>query len=73
MSSRPTAYAILGYNKDADVYIRLTYWHGDVEIAKSIAKYLATLSLKRTDGEPFDWIEVGEEYSSIRYCAYPCI
>lgn len=73
MSSRPTAYAIFGYDKDADNYIQLAYWYGDIKTAKSIAKYLATLSLKRTNGEPFDWIEVGEEYSGVRYCAYPCI
>lgn len=73
MSSRPTAYVILGYDKDADVYVRLAYWYGDVEIAKSVAKHLATLSLNRTNGEPFDWIEVGEEYSGVRHCAYSCI
>lgn len=39
---------------------------------KSIAKYLSTLSLKRANGEPFDWIEVEEEYSGARYGAYPC-
>lgn len=72
MLSRFTAYAILGYDKDADVYIQLAYLHGDIENAKSIAKYLSTLSLKRANGEPFDWIEVVEEYSGVRYGVYPC-
>lgn len=82
MSSRPTAYAILGYDKDTDSYTRLAYWYGDVEIAKSVAKYLTTLSLNKTNGElfdlievrkPFDWVEVGEEYSGVKHCVYPCV
>lgn len=73
MSSGLTAYVILGYDKDADVYIRLAYWYSDIEIAKNIAKYLSTLSLRRANGEPFDWIEVEEEYSGIRHCIYQCI
>lgn len=73
MSSRPTAYVILGYDKDADVYVRLAYWYGDVGTAKSVAAHLATLSLKRNNGEPFDWIEVGEEYSGVRHYVVPCV
>lgn len=73
MPSIFTAYAILGYDKDADIYIQLAYLHGDIENAKSIAKYLANLSLKRINGEPFDWIEVVEEYSGIRCGVYSCI
>ena len=73
MPSRPTAYVILGYDKDADIYVRLAYWYGDVDIAKSVAEHLATLSLRRKTGEPFDWIEAGEEYSGIRHCVCPCV
>lgn len=40
---------------------------------KNVAKYLATLSLNKTNWELFDWIEVGEEYSGIKYCVYSCV
>ena len=73
MPSRPTAYVILGYNRDADVYDVLAYWHSDLVSARKIANYMSTMELKSEyDGTPYDWIEVGEDYSGVRYYATPC-
>ena len=73
MSSRPTAYVILGYNRDSDVYDVLAYWHSDLETARKVANYMSTMELKsKYDGTPYDWIEVGEDYSGVRYYAIPC-
>lgn len=73
MSSRPTAYVILGYNRDSDVYDVLVCWHSDLETARKVANYMSTIGLKsKYDGTPYDWIEVGEDYSGARYYAIPC-
>ena len=28
--------------------------------------------VSKYNGTPYDWIEVGEDYSGARYCAIPC-
>lgn len=63
---KTTAYEILGYDKDAGVYICLAHWYGDINSANQVANYIGTLSLGKETGKPFDWIEVIEEYSGDR-------
>ena len=47
MSSRPTAYAIYGYDKDNDVYDRLMLLNADISILRDIANQLSVLCLRR--------------------------
>jgi hypothetical protein len=72
--TRPRHYRILGYDKDADVYVRLINVHMPLDIAISVADHVASLGPKRESNcEPFDWLEVVEELKDIRYHVAPCI
>ena len=74
MSSRPTAYAIYGYDKDNDVYDRLMLLNVDISILRDIANQLSVLYLRRqTSNEPYDWLEVVHEDSGARLYVVPCI
>ena len=74
MSSRPTAYAIYGYDKDNDVYDRLILLNTDSSILRDIANQLSVLCLRRqANNEPYDWLEVVHEDSGTRLYAVPCI
>ena len=74
MSSRPTAYAIYGYDKDNDVYDRLMLLNADISILRDIANQLSILYLRRqTNSEPYDWLEVVHEDSGARLYVVPCI
>ena len=74
MSSRPTAYAIYGYDKDNDAYDRLILLNADISILCDIANQLSVLHLRRqTNNEPYDWLEVVHEDSGTRLYVVPCI
>ena len=74
MSSRPTAYAIYGYDKDNDVYDRLILLNADISILRDIANQLSVLHLRRqTNNEPYDWLEVVHEDSGARLYVVPCV
>lgn len=74
MSSRPTAYAIYGYDKDNDAYDRLILLNADISILCGIANQLSVLCLRRqANNEPYDWLEVVEEDSGIMLYVAPCI
>lgn len=67
-------YNIVGYDKDADVYVRLINVHMPLNFAVSIADHVASLSPKReSNGEPFDWLEVITELEGIRHHVAPCV
>lgn len=71
---KPKHYRIIGYDKDADVYIRLVNVHMPLDVAISVADHIASLGPKReSNGEPFDWIEVVSELGDIRHHVAPCI
>ena len=74
MSSRPTAYAIYGYDKDNDAYDRLILLNADISILCDIANQLSVLHLRRqTNNESYDWLEVVHEDSGARLYVVPCI
>lgn len=67
-------YAILGYDKDADTYVRLANVFDGLNTATKIANSMATMYLRRkSNNEPYDWIEVVEEYKDIRHHVVQCI
>ena len=74
MSSRPTAHAIYGYDKDSDIYDRLILLNADISILRDIANQLSVLRLRRqANNEPYDWLEVVHEDSGARLYVVPCI
>ena len=74
MSSRPTTYAIYGYDKDSDIYDRLILRNADISILRNIANQLSSLHLRRQiNNEPYDWLEVIHEDSGARLYVAPCI
>ena len=60
-------YAIVGYDKDADVYVRLAVVYDNLLTAISVADHMAKLGLKRRNGDPFDWLEVINEHEDLLY------
>ena len=73
-STKKKHYRIVGYDKDADVYVRLVNVHMPLNIAISIADHMASLSPKReSNGEPFDWLEVVTELEGICHHVAPCV
>ena len=71
--SKPKHYRILGYDKDADAYVRLINVHMPLDVAISIANHVATLDPKRvSNGEPFDWLEVVTEHEGARHYVVQC-
>lgn len=74
MAGETTVYTILGYDKDADVYVRLANVYDGLNTATKIANSMAIMNLRRkSNNEPYDWIEVVEEYKDIRHHVVPCI
>ncbi len=70
---KPKHYQILGYDKDADVYVRLINVHMPLDIAISIANHVASLVPKRqSNGQPFDWLEVVTELEDVRHHVVQC-
>lgn len=65
-------YTILGYDKDADVYVRLATIYDGLPVAISVADHMATLALKRMNGDNFDWIEVVAPHKDIRHHVAQC-
>lgn len=73
-STKKKHYRIVGYDKDADVYVRLVNVHMSLDAAVSIADHVASLSPKReSNGEPFDWLEVVTELEGICHHVAPCV
>lgn len=67
-------YVIVGYDKDADVYVRLATIHDGLTTATKIATCMATMGLKRkSNAELFDWIEVLGEFENVRHIVIPCV
>ena len=63
-------YTIVAYDKDGDVYVRLATVYRDYNVATLAADFMATLGLKRLNGEPYDWIEVVDPHDdSVHYYA----
>lgn len=74
MAGETTIYTIVGYDKDADVYVRLANVYDGLNTATKIANCMSTMNLRRkSNNEPYDWIEVVEEYKDIRHHVAPCI
>lgn len=65
-------YTIVGYDKDADVYVQLAVIHCDLSVAISVADHMATLGLRRKDGDCYDWIEVITPHKDIRHHVVQC-
>ena len=66
-------YTIVGYDKDSDVYVRLATVYMELQPAIQISDYISTLNMRRkTNDEPFDWIEVITEYQDICHHVSPC-
>lgn len=65
-------YIIVGYDKDADVYVRLATVYSGLLVANSIADHIATLGLRRRDGDCYDWIEVIAPHEDTRYHVAQC-
>lgn len=73
MAGETTVYTILGYEKDGDVYVRLANVYHGLEVAIRIADYMSAMNIRRkSNNEPFDWIEVVEEYKDIRHYVVQC-
>lgn len=71
--NKPKHYRIIGYDKDADVYVRLINVHMPLDVAISIADHVASLGPKRSsNGEPFDWLEVVTELEGIQHYVVQC-
>ena len=70
--SRDKIYEIVGYDKDADVYIRLALIYSDLSVAISTADYMATLGLRRFGGDRYDWLEVITKHEDIRHYVVQC-
>ena len=66
------SYAIVGYDKDADVYVRLATIYNDLLAAISVANHMATLGLKRRNGDQFDWLEVITEHKDLIHHVAQC-
>ena len=49
MPSRPTAYAIYGYDKDSDIYDRLILLNADISILRDIANQLSVFMFEKTN------------------------
>ena len=73
MTQSEKAYMIVGYDKDADVYVRIATIYDELPVAISVADHMATLGLKRLNGERFDWLEVVTPYEGIRHHVAQCI
>ena len=74
MAGETTVYTILGYDKDADVYVCLAIVYDGLNTAIKIANCTATMYLrKKSNNEPYDWIEVVEEHKDIRHHVVQCI
>lgn len=68
-----TPYVIVGYDKDSDVYIRLAVIYDSLDAAIKVADCMATLGLKRkSNDEPFDWLEVITEHKDIQHYVVQC-
>lgn len=72
MHKKKYTYDIVAYDKDADVYVRIATIHHDISLAIACADRASELHLKRSNGEPFDWIEVVNPYTDIRHYLVPC-
>jgi hypothetical protein len=72
MHKKKCTYDIVAYDKDADVYVRIATIHHDISLAIACADRASELHLKRSNGEPFDWIEVITPYAGVRHYLVPC-
>ena len=67
-------YGVYGYDKDSDAYVHLLSGYVDLQTMIKVADYMATLCLKRkSNNEPFDWLEVRGGGSGKRYHVAPCV
>lgn len=67
-------FIILGYDKDADVYIRLiTVHYLSFEETKNLAMHIGSIGVRREKtGEPFDWLEVIKPNTDNSLFTVPC-
>ena len=72
MHKKKSTYEIVAYDKDADVYVRLATIHYDLPLAIELANRASELKLKRTNEEPFDWIEVITPYVGVLHHLVEC-
>lgn len=72
MNKKKSTYEIVAYDKDADVYVRIATIHHDLPLAIELANRASELQLKRTNGEPFDWIEVITPYAGVLHHLVEC-
>ena len=69
---RGKVYEIVGYDKDADVYVRLALIYSDLHVAISIANHIATLGLRRFGGDHYDWVEVITQHEGVSHHVIQC-
>jgi len=67
-----TTYDIVAYDKDADVYVRIATIYYSLSLAIACADRASELRLKRSNGEPFDWIEVITPHANVMHYQVPC-
>lgn len=72
-SNKPP-FIILGYDKDADVYIQLIVVHSmSFEETKNLAMHISSMGVRRErTGERFDWLEVIKPHTDNSLFTVPC-